>query len=94
MRRTDFVCIAFGVAAVRACHAVGRGRGYPRVGVLDVRGSSPATAETTQSLYGVSVDDVVVFLVRPDGHVGVAADEDIAARLDRYVSPLFRGADT
>lgn len=47
-----------------------------------------ATAEVVQANYGVASGDEVAFLVRPDGYVGLTADDHIAERLGNYLPRL------
>ncbi len=93
MRDTEFTCLAFGDRAARACAGLA-GRWPQATGVvLDVRRDSPATAEIVQGIYGVPEDCAAALLVRPDGHVGLAAEDDIAGRLDAYLARLGLPAD-
>jgi 2-polyprenyl-6-methoxyphenol hydroxylase-like FAD-dependent oxidoreductase len=89
MRDTEFTCIAFGDAAAEACDTITR-HGDPEIDVrvLDVRRESPTTAETVQAGYGVATGDGTLFLVRPDGYVGLTAEDHFTERLGDYLPRL------
>jgi 2-polyprenyl-6-methoxyphenol hydroxylase-like FAD-dependent oxidoreductase len=92
MRDTELTCIAFGSRATAACTGIARRqRTHAEVAVLDVRRDSPATAETVERIYGVTRGDEIAFLVRPDGHIGLAVDDDFGRRLDDYLPRLCAG---
>ena len=89
MHDAEFTCIAFGDNAAEASAIIAR-RWDEEMGfcVIDVRRDSPITAEVVQSIYGVAPGDEAVFLVRPDGYVGLTADDHIAERLTDYLPRL------
>ena len=89
MRDAELTCIAFGTGAAGACTTIARQWDQKAdLRILDVRRDSPATAEVVQAGYGVAPDDEVAFLVRPDGYVGLTADNHIAERLGDYLPRL------
>lgn len=82
----DMTCIAFGNDAADACHTVAnRWNHAAAVHVLDIPRDSPATAEIVHGIYDVAADEQVAFVVRPDGHLGFAANQHIEERLDAYL---------
>jgi 2-polyprenyl-6-methoxyphenol hydroxylase-like FAD-dependent oxidoreductase len=88
MRDAELTCVAFGDGAARACAAIARQWGSGGLCVVDVRRDSPATIEAIQTSYGVAPGTEVAFLVRPDGYVGLTADDHIAERLGEYLPRL------
>jgi len=89
IRRADFTCIAFGDAAAATCAAASQEHtGRISLRVLDVHRDSPATADAVRATYGVPSDAEALFVVRPDGYVGLAADDHYATRLDAYLTRL------
>jgi hypothetical protein len=49
------------------------------------------TAAAVETINGVTPGDEIAFLVRPDGHLGLAADDRFARRLDDYLRRLCAG---
>jgi len=89
MRDAELTCIAFGDGATGACATIARQWDQETgLRILDVRRDSPATAQVVQANYGVAPGDEVAFLVRPDGYVGLTADDHIAERLADYLPRL------
>ncbi|BAL88091.1 putative FAD-binding monooxygenase [Actinoplanes missouriensis 431] len=92
MRDVELTALAFGARAAEESDAVLR-RHAPADSfrVLDVREHSPSTADTIAAIYGVAPDEEALFLVRPDGHIGLAAGDCFAERLDTYLPHLTPG---
>ncbi|WFE39296.1 hypothetical protein [Micromonospora sp. WMMD998] len=89
MRGAEFTALAFGDEAVGGCEAVvGRGGPANALRVLDVRRASPGSADAVRAIYGAAPDSL--FVVRPDGHVGLVAVSRFAEELGRYL-PLLAG---
>jgi hypothetical protein len=89
MRDAELTALAFGDEAVKGCNAVvGRHSPLDAVRVLDVRNGSPLSADAIQTIYGVAHDEEALFVVRPDGHIGLAAENHFAERLGRYLPRL------
>ncbi|MEU1752728.1 FAD-dependent oxidoreductase [Micromonospora matsumotoense] len=86
MREGRFTALAFGDRAAEGCRAVAdHGDPADALRLLDVHHASPATADALRVTYGVTDDDVLL-LVRPDGHVGLAAEDRFAERLEDYLA--------
>jgi hypothetical protein len=93
MRDAELTCIAFGDGVAAACATVARRWDRKAdLRVLDVRRDSPATAEVVQANHDVAPGTDAVFLLRPDGYVGLTADHHIAQRLGEYLPRLGRGS--
>jgi 2-polyprenyl-6-methoxyphenol hydroxylase-like FAD-dependent oxidoreductase len=89
MREAELTCIAFGDGPAAASAAVARRWGQAMgIRVLDVRRDSAETAVAIQASYGVAASDEVAFLVRPDGYVGLTAEDHVAERLSDYLRRL------
>jgi 2-polyprenyl-6-methoxyphenol hydroxylase-like FAD-dependent oxidoreductase len=92
MRDAKLTCLAFGDGVADACAGVARRWDQEAdLRILDVRRESPATAEVVEANYGVASGARAVFLLRPDGYVGLAADHHIAERLGDYLLRLGFG---
>lgn len=89
MRDADLTCITFGDGPAQAGATIAR-RWARRADlrVLDVAHLSSATADVVAAIYGVCAADEAAFLVRPDGYIGLAADDDVARRLAEYLPRL------
>jgi hypothetical protein len=86
MREAEWTCLAFGDGVAEDCAAVARRSDRKaEVRILDVRRDSPATAEVVAATYGVAPRASAMFLLRPDGYVGLAADHQVAERLGEYL---------
>jgi len=91
-RGSHATMVAFGEQAASASRAVldlYPADHAPRL--FDVRRDSPDTAQALGRIYDVAADEQVVFLVRPDGYIGLAADRHVGqylqAHLDRITAP-------
>ena len=90
MREAEWTVLAFGDGVAEACATVARRSHHEaELRILDVRRDSPATAEVVAATYGVA--SRAVFLLRPDGYVGLAADRQAAERLGEYLLRLGFG---
>lgn len=88
MREGNLTALAFGDEATKGCRVIADQccpADAPRI--LDVRNESSSTADALQETYGVNDDDVL-FLIRPDGHIGLAAEDHFAERLNGYLACL------
>jgi 2-polyprenyl-6-methoxyphenol hydroxylase-like FAD-dependent oxidoreductase len=93
MREAELTCVAFGDDAAEACATVARRWDQEaNLRILDVRRDSPTTAEVIEANYDVASGAGAVFLLRPDGYVGLTADHDIAERLGEYLLRLGPGS--
>ena len=89
-RGAHFTCLAFDARCAADCVAVSeRWSAAVDVRVVDVSRQVPAVLDIIRGIYGINSDDRVVFLIRPDGYVGLVADEDAGDKLDRYLRDLL-----
>ncbi|GAA2677211.1 FAD-dependent monooxygenase [Actinoplanes palleronii] len=92
LRGADVTVLAFGDEAAGGGHAVAGRHGSSAVlRILDVRTESPATVGAVQEIYDVASGQEALFLVRPDGHVGLAAEDHFAERLAEHLPRLTAG---
>ncbi|MET9488136.1 FAD-dependent monooxygenase [Nocardia sp. NPDC006630] len=94
LRDAELTCLTFGSRAAGSVNSVARHHhSNIKVQVLEVPRNSPATADILQATYDVTVGDEIAFLVRPDGYIGFAADNNIAEALHDYLSRLLGGSE-
>jgi len=90
MRGVHFTCLVFNAGLASDCAAVSeRWRAIADVRVVDVSQQDAASLDLVREIYGVGNHDGVMFLIRPDGYVGLAADDRAGDRLDEYLHELL-----
>ncbi|MEU1607193.1 FAD-dependent monooxygenase [Micromonospora matsumotoense] len=83
-----FTALTFGKRAAEGCRAVtDHGDPTDALQLLDIHNESPTTVNMLRATYDVADDDAL-FLVRPDGHVGLAAEDRFAERLEDYLAQV------
>ncbi|MDI6098727.1 FAD-dependent monooxygenase [Actinoplanes sp. NEAU-A12] len=89
LQDAEITALAFGDEAVKGCNdIVGQRNPANACRVLDVRNESPLSADAIQAIYGVAPDKESLLVVRPDWHIGLAAENHFAERLSQYLRRL------
>lgn len=89
LREPGWILLAFSRKSADLCAAI-----LKQYGTLISLGlTGPDASSDTHTTYGVPVGEDTILLVRPDGYVGFAADEEISDRLREYLADVVGPPD-
>ncbi|GIF09135.1 FAD-dependent oxidoreductase [Actinoplanes siamensis] len=88
-RDTDLTVLAFGGTDARYRDSIAAGMRVMAIRIIDVDGEFPSSATALRASYGLQDGARALFVIRPDGHIGLAADDTLTERLEEYLRQLF-----